>query len=70
MNSEFIQEVKVNVQIKLSALWATLTFAYAYADVLGFYSPGNLAEILAGQIGGIALTQEILLAISTSISNS
>ena len=64
MNSEILQEVKVNVQIKLSALWATLTFAYAYADVLGFYSPGNLAEILAGEIGGIPLTQEMLLAMA------
>ena len=64
MNSNVLQDVKVNVKIKLAALWATLTFAYAYADVLGFYSPGNLAEILAGEIGGIPLTQEMLLAMA------
>ena len=64
MNSNVLQDVKVNVKIKLAALWATLTFAYAYADVLGFYSPGNLAEILAGEIGGVPLTQEMLLAMA------
>jgi hypothetical protein len=60
MNSETLQEVKVNVKIKLSALWITLMFAYSYADVLGFYSPGNLAEILTGEIAGVPLTQEML----------
>ena len=64
MNSNVLQDVKVNVKIKLAALWATLTFAYAYADVLGFYSPGNLIDILAGEIGGIPLTQEMLLAMA------
>jgi len=64
MNSNSFEDLKISVKIKLSALWATLTFAYAYADVLGFYSPGNLAEILAGEIGGIPLTQEMLLAMA------
>jgi hypothetical protein len=39
-------------------------FSYSYADVLGFYSPGNLAEILTGEIAGVPLTQEMLLAMA------
>jgi hypothetical protein len=64
MNSSTFEDVKVNVKMKLSALWITLMFAYSYADVLGFYSPGNLAEILTGEIGGVPLTQEMLLAMA------
>ncbi|MHA1908985.1 MAG: DUF6326 family protein [Candidatus Thorarchaeota archaeon] len=59
-----LEDMKVNVKIKLAALWATLTFAYAYADILGFYSPGNIAEILTGEIAGVPLTQEMLFAMA------
>jgi len=64
MNSNKLEDLKVNVKIKLSALWITLMFCYSYADVLGFYSPGNLAEILTGEIAGVPLTQEMLLAMA------
>ena len=64
MNSSNLEDLKINVMIKLSALWITLMFYYSYADVLGFYSPGNLAEILAGEIAGVPLTQEMLLAMA------
>ncbi|MFW9977066.1 MAG: DUF6326 family protein [Candidatus Thorarchaeota archaeon] len=64
MSSKKLEDLKVNVKIKLSALWITLMFCYSYADVLGFYSPGNLAEILTGEIAGVPLTQEMLLAMA------
>ncbi|MFW9789220.1 MAG: hypothetical protein ACFFE1_16225 [Candidatus Thorarchaeota archaeon] len=50
MNSNTFEDLKINVKMKLSALWITLMFCYSYADVLGFYSPGNLAEILTVKI--------------------
>jgi len=59
-----LEDIKVNVKIKISALWAALMFAYSYADVLGFYSPGNLAEILTGEIAGVPLTPEMLFAMA------
>ncbi|MHA2002593.1 MAG: DUF6326 family protein [Candidatus Thorarchaeota archaeon] len=59
-----LEDIKVNVKIKISALWASLMFAYSYADVLGFYSPGNLAEILTGEIAGVPLTPEMLFAMA------
>jgi len=64
MNSNNLEDLKINVKIKLSALWITLMFCYSYADVLGFYSPGNLAEILTGEIAGVPLTQEMLFAMA------
>ncbi len=53
MKSDTLEDLKVNVKIKLSALWIALKFSYSNADVLGFYSPGNLAETLTGEIAGV-----------------
>ncbi len=54
------EEVQIDVKIKLSALWVALMFCYTYADILGFYTPGNLEELISGEIAGIQMTQEML----------
>jgi hypothetical protein len=59
-----MQDIKVNVKIKLSALWATIMFFYAYADVLGFYKPGNIEELINGAIAGIQITPTLLFGMS------
>jgi hypothetical protein len=56
-----LQDLKIDVKLKLSALWIVLMFCYTYAGILGFYAPGNLAELVAGEIAGIRMTQELLL---------
>ncbi len=43
----------VDVQIKLSALWATLMLTYLLGDVLRIFS----GDFKAGEIGGIQITQ-------------
>lgn len=35
-------------------------FCYTYADILGFYAPGNLEELISGEIAGIQMTQAML----------
>jgi hypothetical protein len=59
-NPKILDDVKVNVKIKLSALWIVLMFCYTYADILGFYAPGNLEELISGEIAGIKMTQSML----------
>lgn len=56
-----LEDVTVNVKIKLSALWVVLMFCYTYADILGFYAPGNIEELISGEIAGIQMTQGMLL---------
>ncbi|MBE3092133.1 MAG: hypothetical protein IMZ51_00525 [Chloroflexi bacterium] len=56
--------MKINVKIKLSALWVTLMFFYLYADVLTFYQPGIIEEIVAGEIVGIQINQVFLLGVA------
>jgi len=58
---KYFEDVKINVKIKLSTLWIALMFCYTYADILGFYAPGNLEELLSGEIAGIQMTQGLLL---------
>ena len=43
-----LEDVKVNVKIKLSALWASVMFLFAYVDIMGKYEPGHLEEAIAG----------------------
>ena len=59
--TNLLEDVKIDVKIKLSALWVTLMFLYTYADILGFYAPGNIEELISGEIAGIQMTQELLL---------
>lgn len=35
-------------RLKLSALWASLTFCYLYGDYFGLYKPGKLRHMLEG----------------------
>ena len=55
-----LQELKIDVKFRLSALWVVLMFCYTYADILGFYAPGNLEELILGEIAGIQMTQGLL----------
>ena len=57
---EIFKDIKIDIKIKLSALWVALMFCYTYADILGFYAPGNLEELISGEIAGIQMTQGML----------
>ena len=40
------------VQLKLSALWIATMFVYVYVDILAFYKPGTVRDILEGRVWG------------------
>ncbi|MEM8534261.1 MAG: DUF6326 family protein, partial [Chloroflexota bacterium] len=52
-----LEDVKVNIKLKLSALWATLMFIYIYVDIIGFYERGMIEEIIAGRVWVFDITQ-------------
>jgi hypothetical protein len=52
-----LEDIKVNVKLKLAALWATVMFIYIYVDILGFYEPGSIESILEGKVGEFDITQ-------------
>jgi hypothetical protein len=53
-----------DVKIKLSALWVTLMLFYIYADILGFYTSGNIEKVVAGEVGGIRITEGLLFGMA------
>jgi hypothetical protein len=56
-----LEDLKINVKFKLSALWVTLMFFYLYADILTFYQRGALEEIIAGELAGVQINQAFSL---------
>jgi len=64
-----MDDLKIHVRFKLSALWASVMFCYIYADYFGLYVPGALQRILDGKIGPLgAVTQGVLLGTSVMMA--
>ena len=68
MNSEkktatILEDVKINIKIKLSALWASVMFIYLYVDVFGFFKPGVIEDAIAGKVWTFQITQVWLLGV-------
>lgn len=53
---------KVNVKIKISALWAAIMFCYMYNDFFSLFTPGALDEMLKGMMGPFPVDQGALLS--------
>jgi hypothetical protein len=51
----------VNVRTKISALWASMLFVFAYVDLFSLYRPDYRADIEAGKIAGFTINQSFLL---------
>ena len=59
-----LEDVQINVKLKLSALWVTMMLLYIYADILSLFRPGELAEILKAFMGPFPATQGSLFVAS------
>jgi len=57
-----LEDVKVPIRLKLSALWAALMFCYVYGDYFGLYHPGQLQGMLGGD-GPIGPTSQATLVV-------
>lgn len=52
-----LEEQRVPVRTKLAAAWTTVMFLYAYVDILNFFTPGVVQEILDGKVFEFDLSQ-------------
>ncbi|MEV6060988.1 DUF6326 family protein [Nocardia asteroides] len=52
-----LQEQPMPVRAKLAAAWTSFMFLYAYVDILNFFTPGVIEEILAGKVFEFDLSQ-------------
>jgi hypothetical protein len=59
-----LEDVKINVKTKLSALWIAMMLLYIYADILSLFRPGQIEEIMEGLMGPFPVTQGSLVVAS------
>jgi len=73
MNTEKIlpnalEDIKVNLKLKLAMLWASFMFLYIYVDYFALYMPGKVEDILRGIVFKFDITQGFLLAALVSVT--
>jgi hypothetical protein len=56
-----LDDVKIHVKMKISALWVSVMLCYIYGDYFGLYKPGKLEEMLEGRLAVGPATQGVLL---------
>lgn len=66
--SRNLEDGKVGVRLKISALWVAVLLLFAYGDIFGFFAPGQIEEVMGGEISGIEISQTFLFAISVYIA--
>jgi Family of unknown function (DUF6326) len=59
-----LEDIKIPIRLKLSALWTALMFCYVYGDYFGLYPPGQLKGMLQGDGPVGPTSQASLLAVS------
>ncbi|MFC4127917.1 DUF6326 family protein [Nocardia rhizosphaerae] len=52
-----LHEQPIPVRAKLAAAWTSFMFLYAYVDILNFFTPGVIQEILDGRVFEFDLSQ-------------
>jgi Family of unknown function (DUF6326) len=63
-----LEDVRIGVRLKVSALWIAMLFLFAYGDIFGLFKPGQIEEVIGGKISGIEITQTFLFAVSVYIA--
>jgi uncharacterized membrane protein (UPF0136 family) len=67
-NSMALDDVRVGVRLKISSLWIAMLFLFAYGDIFGFFKPGQIPDVISGEVSGIKITQAFLLGASIYIA--
>ena len=52
-----LEDPPIPVRAKLAAAWTSLMFLYAYVDILNFFTPGVVEDILDGRVFEFDLSQ-------------
>lgn len=63
-----LDELRMPVRAKLAAAWTSFMFLYIYVDVLNFFKPGVLDEILNGLIWKFDVSATLLTIALVSVS--
>lgn len=50
-NTNNLEDFKINVKFKLSALWISVMFCYIYGDFFTLFVPGHIQSLMDGKSG-------------------
>jgi len=60
-----LEDLRMPVQAKLAAAWTSFMFLYVYVDILGFFVPGKIDDILAGVVFEFDISQTFVVTALT-----
>lgn len=61
MATKIFEDVKINIKIKLAAIWTALMFCYVYGDFFSLFVPGRIQRLMEGNSGVGETTPTTLL---------
>ena len=67
-SSGILEDVRIGVRLKISALWIAMLFLFAYGDIFGFFRTGLIEEVIEGAVSGVEITQVFLFGVSVYIA--
>ena len=67
-SSGTLEDVRVGVRPRISALWVAILVLFAYGDIFGFFKPGQIEDVVSGEISGIEITDGFLFAVSVYVA--
>ena len=53
-----LDDIRIHVKVKISALWVSVMLCYIYGDYFGLYKPGELQRMLEGTMGPLGPTTQ------------
>ena len=57
-----LENLRIPVQAKLAAAWTSFMFLYVYVDIIAFFKPGVVDDILVGVLWEFDISQTLLTA--------
>jgi hypothetical protein len=63
-----LEDLRIPVQAKLAAAWTSFMFLCAYVDIIAFFKPGVVDDILVGTVYEFDISQTLLTAFLTLIA--
>lgn len=68
MANKVFEDIKINIKIKLAALWTSLMFCYVYGDFFSLFVPGRIQHLMDGNSGAGETTPITLLLYAALLS--
>lgn len=63
-----LEDIKINIKVKLALFWGALMFCYLYGDFFSLFVPGRIKGLMEGQSGAGPITPVVLLLYALMLS--